>query len=213
MLSRGQRQTVFFTDEEGFWSSLKSITSGRALGTIPIPVMMGRLLNVDGIKVNDSVVVHTTFKYICETNLGSADYYALSKKAGTIYISGLRQFKSDELDFVRRFITLIDIAYESRTRVICLSNVRLFEVFAKLILAPTEDGVEKAIEEMRVKAEGGSSSSMMSTFIGEKEWSATGLGNASLASGGAGECDARFAIGRAVSRLFEMGSTGYGVLD
>jgi peroxisome-assembly ATPase len=51
---------------------------------------------------------------------------------------------------------------------------------------------------------------MMSTYIGDMEWSATGL-SASLASGGAGETDFKFAIGRAVSRLFEMGSKVYGI--
>jgi protein AFG1 len=213
MSSSEQRQTVFFTDKQEFWNSLKLVTVGGILEAMSIPVMMGRTLHVDGVKVDDSVVVHTTFKNLCEANRGSADYHALSKRAGTIYLSGLRQLKSDELDFVRRLITFIDIAYESRTRVICLSNVRLFEVFAKIISAPTKDGIEKAIEEMSVKGEGGSSSSMMSTFIGETEWSATGLRSASLASGGAGESDVRFAVGRAVSRLVEMGSIGYGIRD
>jgi hypothetical protein len=65
------------------------------------------------------------------------------------------------------------------------------------------------MEEITVKGEGGSSSSMMSTFIGEVEWSATGLQIASLATGGAGESDVKFAIGRAISRLFEMGAKSY----
>ena len=67
------------------------------------------------------------------------------------------------------------------------------------------------ITDLIVKGEGGSSSSSMSTFVGDMEWSATGLAKVSLASGGAGETDVKFAIGRAVSRLFEMSSKGYGV--
>lgn len=62
-----------------------------------------------------------------------------------------------------------------------------------------------------VKGEGGSSSSMMSTFIGEMEWSATDLTKASRASAGAGETDVGFAIGRAISRFHEIRSRGYGV--
>ena len=45
------------------------------------------------------------------------------------------------------------------------------------------------------------------------EWSATGLTEKSLATGGAGESDVAFAVNRAISRLFEMGSVEYGVED
>jgi protein AFG1 len=161
-------------------------------------------------------VVSSTFEDLCQNFLGSADYHALCKAAITLYLTGLRRFKSDELDFVRRFITLVDLAYEAKTRIICLSSVPLFEVFSNIVQGSIY--VEGALQNdlsrrMTVKGEGGSSSSMMSTFIGEMEWSATGLAKASLASGGAGETDVGFAVGRAVSRLYEMGSEDYGVPD
>jgi peroxisome-assembly ATPase len=129
-----------------------------------------------------------------------------------VYISGLRQFKGDEFDFVQHFITLIDLAYESRTHIICLSSVPLFELFQNIVPSesPSGTGSQQKLEDLSVRREGGSSSSMMSTFIGEMEWSATSL-PASLASGGAGEMDVKFAIGRAVSRLFEMGWKAYGI--
>jgi hypothetical protein len=41
------------------------------------------------------------------------------------------------------------------------------------------------------------------------EWSATGLLTSSLAEGGSGERDVRFAAARAYSRLIEMGSEGF----
>jgi protein AFG1 len=209
-----KRLTVFFTSEQEFLDSLDLVTGGKAMEALSIPVMMGRTLHVNGTGVGESVIVQTTFKTLCEANLGSADYHALCKTTSTIYLSGLRQFRSDELDFVRRFITLIDIAYESRSRIICLSSINFFEVFSNISSGPAEeDGIYKTIQEMSVKGQGGSSSSMMSTFIGETEWSATGLRSASLASGGAGESDVKFAVGRAMSRLFEMGSLGYGVSD
>ncbi|KAF2813108.1 AFG1-like ATPase [Mytilinidion resinicola] len=206
-----ERQPVFFTNEEEFLESLSLAMGGASLETITIPVMMGRTLNVKGTTIGDSITVHGSFASLCESNVGSADYHALCKVASTIYISGLRQFSDEELDFVRRFITLIDLAYESKTRIICLSEAPLFEVFASIV--PPEEAaaeLQKAMEEMTVRGEGGSSSSMMTTFIGEVEWSATGLKSVSLATGGAGETDARFAVGRAVSRLFEMGSKAYG---
>lgn len=89
---------------------------------------------------------------------------------------------------MRRFITLVDLAYESRTRIVCLSSVSLSKLFQNIVSckSPPAVGLQGKLEAVSVRREGGSSSSMMSTFIGETEWSATGL-PASLASGGAGE--------------------------
>jgi protein AFG1 len=212
--NESERQPVFFTKEEDFLESLSVATGGAALETISIPVIMSRTLRVEGTEAGDDtpgIIVHGTFKSLCEANVGSADYYALCKAASTIYISGLRKFSDEELDFVRRFITLIDLAYESKTRIVCLSDVPLLEVFANIV-QPEEAVVElqNNLQDLSVRGEGGSSSSMMTTFIGDVEWSATGLKSASLETGGSGETDARFAVGRAVSRLFEMGSKGYG---
>jgi protein AFG1 len=213
-----QRVDVFFTDAKAFRASLRSATADEAPNSLTIPVMMGRQLVVQAYRkgVDGKAVVEGTFEDLCQRNLGTADYHALCRVASTIYLTGLRKFKADELDFIRRFITLVDLAYESKTRIVIQSSIPLFEVFAEA--APVVEGtipasgdLSKHIE-MSVKKGGGSSSSMMSTFIGDTEWSATGL-PASLASGGAGETDVRFAIGRAVSRLFEMGSKSYGVQD
>lgn len=212
------RIDVFFTKGDRFEQSLAEATRGQKMKEMTIPVLMSRELKVQAAEVAEgqSPIVASEFQDLCQAYLGSADYYALCKSSKTIYLSGLRKFKTDELDFVRRFITLVDLAYEAKTRIICLSTVPLFEVFANIIpnQIPVEGELQKRLDrDMTVKGEGGSSSSMMSTFIGDMEWSATGLAKASLASGGAGETDVRFAIGRAVSRLFEMGSKGYGVHD
>jgi protein AFG1 len=99
-----------------------------------------------------------------------------------------------------------------KTRIICLSSVPLSEVFSHIV--PSRIPIQGELKDdmvryLTVKGEGGSSSSMMTTFIGKIEWSATGLTKASLASGGAGETDVGFAIGRAISRLYEMGSKDY----
>ncbi|KAF7982835.1 hypothetical protein HWV62_25792 [Athelia sp. TMB] len=209
-----ERQPVFFTEPKKFEKSILIATHGAHLEPRTIPVMMSRELHVNAAETRESggLIVHSTFSSLCEANLGPADYHALSKATNILYLSGLRQFRADELDFVRRFITLIDLAYEFKTRVVCLSEVPLLQVFSKIVPSPAERP-QKALEEMSVRGEGGSSSSMASTFIGEMEWSATGLEGMTLASGGAGETDVKFAVGRALSRLFEMGSSGYRVGD
>lgn len=215
---QNKREEVFFIDSEAFENSLRKATVGVSPKPMTIQVMMGRQLFAQAYEqqINGKRVITGTFKELCERNLGTSDYHALCSVTHTLYLTGLRKLKPDEFDFIRRFITLVDLAYESKTRVIIQSSVSLFEVFANVVAM--QDGKPLAKSEpsehleMNVKRGGGSSSSMMSTFIGKTEWSATGL-SASLASGGAGETDVRFAIERAVSRLFEMGSKSYGVRD
>ena len=214
----GKRVDVFFTSQSEFEAAFLKAFGKLEIKETEITVLMSRKLNVPAVSLpgTKKLIVSSTFSALCEKFLGSADYHALTKRSSTIWLAGLRKFKADELDFVRRFITLVDLAYEAKTRIICLSSVPLFEVFANIV--PKNMHVEGELKEeldrqMTVKGEGGSSSSMMSTFIGEMEWSATGLEKASLASGGAGETDVGFAVGRAVSRLYEMGSEDYGVRD
>ncbi|KAK5099659.1 hypothetical protein LTR70_002261 [Exophiala xenobiotica] len=233
------RPDIFFVNAEEFQNSLSVAMNGAALEQVEIPVVMNRKLKIDAAHPPTDTrnatstlkpVVSTTFSTLCEAFLGASDYHALCNFASTIYLSGLRQFASDELDVVRRFITLVDIAYESRTRVLCLSTEPVLKTFENIILSKSprsHDGNSKQAssealatlrevlqdQNLTVKGEGGSSSSMMSTFINDVEWSATGLKKASLATGGAGETDVRFAIGRAISRLSEMGSVAYGVGD
>lgn len=212
-----ERRTVFFTDHAEFQASLDAATNGEELIPYEIPVMMGRKLEVSAVQSGDAqgrLTVSSTFEQLCEAKLGAADYHALCRRAKSIYLSGLRRFRLSELDFVRRFITLIDLAYESGTRVIISSSSTINETFADIVenerqrLLKKQGGLK-----MSVKKGGGASSSMMSTFVsGDTEWSATGLAEASLATGGAGETDVGFAIGRAVSRLHEMGSAKYGLM-
>ena len=221
-----ERVETFLTDENVFQKRLEEAMGGNRLEQVSLSVYGSRKLEVQAVAAaksnNDSKtptgspgrldLISGTFAQFCDKSLGPADYHALCSSTSTIFISGLRQFQSIDKDRVRRFITLIDLAYEKGTRVICQSTVPLGEVFVNIV--PVDSKLQnKLAAGMRVKAGGGASSSMMSTFIGETEWSATGLADASLATGGAGESDVGFAVGRAISRLYEMGSAGYGIRD
>ena len=208
-----ERVPVFFTEAQGFEEALREAIDGIELQPVMIPVrMQRRLLVLASSTDGQGAVAKSTFQDLCEANLGSADYHALCEAHRTIFISGLRKFQANELDFVRRLITLVDIAYECKTRLVCLSTVSLAEMFVNIVSKKEGQAGSDSdqLGDITVKAEGGSSSSMMSTFIGDVEWSATGLQIASLAAGGAGESDVKFAIGRAISRLFEMGAKSYG---
>lgn len=261
----GRIQTFFVNDEEGFTRKLEEeIAKVRRGGSggdgddakdplklISLPVYGSRTLQVSALPSPPSppqnstpspssspssyTLITATFSQLCESPLSASDYHTLCTATSHLYLHGVRKFLTGEKDAVRRFITLIDVAYEKGTRVICSYGndeesdgkksslvESLREVFENIVpsasaaSAASMMGGEKEDEKgikMTVRAGGGASSSMMSTFIGETEWSATGLAEASLATGGAGETDVGFAVGRAISRLYEMGSVRYGVRE
>lgn len=209
---------VFFTDQQAFGRAIEEATDGARFDNLEIQVAMSRKMLVKAAStmpsgVGSKNIVLGSFSSLCEAPLGTSDYHALCNFASTVFVDGVRQFGATELNFVRRFITLIDIAYESRTRIVCNSSVPITELFSLVGVEIEESRGIGKIEDLTVKGEGGSSSSMMSTFIDNVEWSATGLITASLATGGAGETDVRFAVGRALSRLREMGTKQYEELD
>lgn len=218
MSASGERVQTFFTERPAFQASLERASQGAEPTQRTLRVMMGRHLQVRAAGADETggLIVHASFGELCEASLGAADYHALCYASSAIFLDGLRPLARNELDYARRLITLIDLAYESRTRVYCCSaTTSMQEVFAEIVRAEQERlglATPPRLQKLDVKRGGGSSSSMMSTFIGDTEWSATGL-PASLATGGAGETDVVFAIGRAVSRLHEMGSMGYGSKD
>ena len=215
LLESREHQQTFFTDSDSFWVHVEKAKAGKVPDLHIIPVMMGRTLSVVATLASVDVgglVVYSSFADLCARNIGAADYLALCRASKTIFLDGLRCFRARDLDYARRFITLIDTAYEAGTRIVICSQVPLKDVFQDIVKAEYRRSARHS--KMSVKKGGGSSSSMMSTFVsGDTEWSATGLSEASLATGGAGETDVIFAIGRAVSRLQEMGSAIYGQKD
>jgi protein AFG1 len=212
--SSGYQQT-FFTDEDSFRLRVEKAKAGQTLTKHTIPVMMGRKLSLTATPVSgdvQSLAVYSSFSDLCAGNVGAQDYIAMCRKAKTVFLNGLHRFRARDLDYAKRFITLIETAYESGTRIFICSQDPLKDIFQEIV--HVERKRSNSHSQMSVKKGGGSSSSMMSTFVsGDTEWSATGLAEASLATGGAGETDVVFAIGRAVSRLHEMGSSIYGQRD
>jgi protein AFG1 len=214
-LASGDYQQTFFTDEDSFRLRVEKAKAGKVPTTHTIPVMMGRKLSLTATQAPDdvpSLVAYSSFSDLCARSLGAADYLALCRATKTIFLDGLHRFRARDLDYAKRFITLIDTAYEFGTRIFICSQDPLKAIFQEIVQVEHERS--NSHSQMSVKKGGGSSSSMMSTFVnGDTEWSATGLADASLATGGAGETDVVFAIGRAISRLHEMGSSIYGQRD
>ncbi|WP_242618649.1 cell division protein ZapE [Alteromonas sp. KUL49] len=191
-------------------ATLEEIFGGTASKTEAeiIPVLFGRTVKVA--RLNDRCAWFD-FSELCYQPLGAADYISLCCRFPVIILERVPQLDANHLNEARRFVTLIDACYESRTRLVLTAQVPLDELFVDFeahVESSDGDG------ELIVSEKGGNSSSFATTMIRTKdgkyyEWSATGRVGVSLAQFSSAN-DLAFSFRRAASRLVEMGGKDWG---
>ena len=197
-------------NDNNMQAQLEAIFGGTASATEAevIHVRFGRTVRVA--RLNERCAWFD-FSELCYQPLGAADYISLCTRFPVIILDRVPQLDANYLDEARRFVTLIDVCYESRTRLVLASNVPLDELFVDFdAQVESSDGNE----ELFVSEKGGNSSAFATTMIRTKEgeefeWSATGRMGASLAQLSAAS-DLAFSFRRAASRLVEMGGKEWG---
>ena len=191
-------------------AQLEAIFGVTATGTEAetIPVLFGRTVQVARL---NGRCAWFDFSELCYQPLGAADYISLCSRFPVIIMERVPQLDANHLNEARRFVTLIDACYESRTRLVLTAQVPLDELFVDFeaqVESCDGDG------ELIVSEKGGNSSSFATTMIRTKEreyyeWSATGRIGVSLAQLSSAN-DLAFSFRRAASRLVEMGGKEWG---
>jgi len=216
---RADGQSYFWSDNDihgdnntnkKIQAQLEEIFGDTASGTEAetIPVRFGRTVHVAR---RNARCAWFDFSELCYQPLGAADYISLCSRFPVIIMECVPQLDANHLDEARRFVTLIDACYESRTRLVLTAQVPLDELFVDFeAQVESSDGDEELI----VNEKGGNSSSFATTMIRTKEgeyyeWSATGRIGVSLAELSSAN-DLAFSFRRAASRLVEMGGHEWG---
>jgi peroxisome-assembly ATPase len=210
--TRQSLERIFFKDD------------GEEQRNRQLPVRMGRHVQVPR---SNNHCAWFDFEDLCNRPLGAADYLCICEMYDTLIVDHVPQLDGTRFNEARRFVTLVDAVYESKTRLVLASNeVPLKELFVGFdATVESSDGDEEtavaglpppthAEDEIFVKGEGGSSSSAATTMIRTKggdtvEWSATGRIGVSLAQLSAVK-DVSFSFQRAESRLAEINSDNWG---
>ncbi|KAH8830271.1 AFG1-like ATPase-domain-containing protein [Flagelloscypha sp. PMI_526] len=115
--------------------------------------------------------------------MGASDYIEVTQTFKTIFITDIPRLDMNSKDLARRFITLIDACYESRTRLFVSSEVPVTRVFS-------------------IDRKGDNISDHMRSVMDELGLSTDAVGSNPIFTGE----EEVFAFARACSRLVEMGS-------
>jgi protein AFG1 len=166
-------------------------------------------------------VAHMDFDELCDRPLGAADYFALCRSFRTLILDHVPPLNASNFNQARRFVTLVDALYESRTRLILAAAVPADALLGHFdaVLVESQDAGDEGLQttdaapvvvaETAVTATGGASSAHATTFLHDPhsqttvEWTATGRVGVSLAQLSAVR-DVAFSLARARSRLAEM---------
>lgn len=100
----------------------------------PVPqvveVVMGRKLQVPR---GANGCAYFPFGELCDKPLGAADYFGLFKKFHTLALEGVPKFSADNRTAAYRFVTLVDVMYENKARLLCTAEASPVELFEKIV--------------------------------------------------------------------------------
>lgn len=73
------------------------------------------------------------FEELCDRPLGAADYFGLFKKFHTLALEGVPRLGLHNRTAAYRFVTLVDVMYENRARLLCTADATPIQLFEKIV--------------------------------------------------------------------------------
>ncbi|CAH8318068.1 unnamed protein product [Eruca vesicaria subsp. sativa] len=116
--------------EEGFYfigkdisgllkQKFQQLVGDEPAGPQVVEVVMGRKLQVP---LASNGCAYFLFKELCDKPLGAADYLGLFKKFHTLALEGVPMFGLHNRSAAHRFMTLVDVMYENKARLLCTAE-------------------------------------------------------------------------------------------
>ncbi|KAJ4959178.1 hypothetical protein NE237_026289 [Protea cynaroides] len=126
-------QGLYLVEEE--FSGLLKQKFEQLIGENPahpqqVEVVMGRTLQVP---LGANGCAYFAFEDLCDKPLGAADYFGLFKKFHTLALEGVPIFGLHNRTAAYRFVTLIDVMYENKARILCTAEGTPIELFERIV--------------------------------------------------------------------------------
>lgn len=74
-------------------------------------------------------VARFSFDELCKKPMGAADYLALARRYPTLMIDGVPRMGTEERTWAARFVTLVDVLYDSRTKLVMSADAQPDELY------------------------------------------------------------------------------------
>ncbi|GMI89145.1 hypothetical protein like AT4G30490 [Hibiscus trionum] len=95
-----------------------------------VEVVMGRTLQVP---LGANGCAYFSFEELCDRPLGAADYFGLFKNFHTLALEGIPKFGLHNRTAAYRFVTLVDVMYENKARLLCTAEGSPLELFENIV--------------------------------------------------------------------------------
>ncbi|GFP85474.1 lactation elevated protein 1 [Phtheirospermum japonicum] len=95
-----------------------------------VEVVMGRKLQVP---LGANGCAYFPFEELCDRPLGAADYFGLFKNFHTLALDGVPIFGLSNRTAAYRFVTLVDVMYENKARLLCTAEGTPIELFDRIV--------------------------------------------------------------------------------
>jgi protein AFG1 len=117
------------------------------------PPVSDRSLTIWGRKLlvplSTSRCARFSFDNLCGKAKSAADYIEICRSFNTIFIDEIPSMDLHSRDLARRFITFIDAAYESKTKIFATSEVEMLKIFAgNAEQGPTKDQMRALMDDL-----------------------------------------------------------------
>ncbi|RDX97974.1 AFG1-like ATPase, partial [Mucuna pruriens] len=95
-----------------------------------VEVVMGRTLQVP---LGANGCAYFPFEDLCDRPLGAADYFGLFKNFHTLALDDIPIFGLHNKSAAHRFVTLVDVIYENKARLLCTAEGSPQDLFEKIV--------------------------------------------------------------------------------
>ncbi|WOL13498.1 lactation elevated protein 1-like [Canna indica] len=130
----GSAEKGFYFIGNGYTGLLKQkfhqLIGDEKPGQQVVEVVMGRKLQVP---IGASGCAYFPFEELCDRPLGAADYFGLFKNFHTLALEGVPKFGIHNRTAAYRFVTLVDVMYENKARLLCTAEASPLELFESIV--------------------------------------------------------------------------------
>lgn len=88
--------------------------------------LLGRSVKLTAIHAD---IALATFEELCEQPLGAADYLSLAREFSTLILADIPRLEYEQRNAAKRFMTLIDVLYEHKVKLICSADATAGELY------------------------------------------------------------------------------------